>query len=52
MTIISQLATSLNRKDETPNQELAKQVAAAHDSEAVKELIQHLNNKDKGIQSD
>jgi hypothetical protein len=52
MNIISQLATSLNRRDETPNQLLAKLVAAANDSKAVKELVQNLTNQDKGIQSD
>ena len=52
MNVISQLATSLNRRDETPNQQLAKQVAATNDNEAVTELVQNLTNQDKGIQSD
>ena len=52
MTIIDQLATSLNRKDEAPNQELAKQIANNNDTHAVKELVENCNNKNKGIQSD
>jgi hypothetical protein len=52
MTITDKLATSLNRRDEVPNQELAKQIAGSSDKKAVKELVENLNNKNKGIQSD
>lgn len=52
MTIIDKLATSLNRKDEGPNQELAKHIANRDDKSAVKELVQNLYNSDKNIQSD
>ncbi|MCW3106580.1 MAG: hypothetical protein JWQ09_1086 [Segetibacter sp.] len=52
MTIINQLATSLNRRDEVPNQELAKKIVQSHDKNAVKELIDNLKNKDKNIQAD
>jgi len=52
MTIIDKLATSLGRKDEGPNQELAEYIAERDDGEAVKELVNNLYNKDKGIQSD
>lgn len=52
MTIIDKLATSLNRRDEVPNQELAKQIADGNDKKAVKELIENLHNKNKDIQSD
>ncbi len=52
MSIISKLATSLNRRDEVPNQELAKQIAAKNDTKAVKELIDNLLNKKKDIQND
>jgi len=52
MTIIDKLATSLNRRDEVPNQELAKQIAKANDVKAVKELFENLNNKSKDIQHD
>jgi len=52
MTIIDKLATSLGRKDEAPNQELAKYIADRDDRGAAKELVDNLYNKDKGIQSD
>jgi hypothetical protein len=52
MSIIEQLASSLGRKDEVPNQELAKKIAAKKDSKGVQELINNLNNKNKDIQSD
>ncbi|GGA05026.1 hypothetical protein GCM10008018_58750 [Paenibacillus marchantiophytorum] len=52
MTIIDKLATSLNRKDEGPNQELAKYIADHDDKGAVKELVDNLYSSDKNIQSD
>ena len=51
--IINKLASSLGRKDNVPNQELAKEIAAVNDKEAVKTLVKILReNKDKRIQSD
>ena len=52
MTIISKLASSLKRRDEVPNQELAKQIFYKNDKKAVKELVENLNNKNKDIQND
>jgi len=52
MTVLDKLATSLNRNDEIPNQELAKQIAQENDKKAIKELISNLNNLNKNIQSD
>lgn len=52
MTIIDKLATSLNRRDEVPNQELAKQIASKNDKKAVAELIELLHHKSKDIQHD
>jgi hypothetical protein len=52
MTIINKLATSLNRRDEVPNQELAKQIAAAGNKKAVAELVENLSNKNKDIHND
>lgn len=42
----------MDRRDEVPNQELARQIAAAGDKKGVQELIENLNNKNKGIQAD
>ncbi|MFC0186328.1 hypothetical protein SAMN04515674_1063 [Pseudarcicella hirudinis] len=52
MSIISLLASSLGRKDEIPNQELAKQIVSKNDKDAIKELVENLNNKNKNIQND
>lgn len=51
MSIIDKLAHSLGRRDEMPNQELAKAIVQANDSKAVEELIQNLHHKSKDIQS-
>jgi hypothetical protein len=52
MGVISKLSSSLNRKDEVPNQELAQQIIASNDKKAIKELVENLANKDPKIQSD
>jgi hypothetical protein len=52
MSVIQRLAVSLGRRDEVPNQELAKEIINKNDGKAVKELVENLNNKDKNIQSD
>lgn len=52
MSVLSKLASSLNRKDEAPNQSLAKQLASKADKKAIQELIDNLNNKSKAIQRD
>ncbi len=52
MSIVHKLASSQNRRDEAPNQELAKEIAAGNNAAGVKELVAHLASKDKAIQSD
>ena len=52
MSVLDKLATSLNRRDEVPNQELAREIVNKRDKAAVRELIENLTNKNKGIQSD
>ncbi len=52
MTILDKLAISLGRRDEVPNQELAKRIVDKRDKNAVKELVENLANKDKNVQSD
>lgn len=52
MSIIPKLASSLDRRDEVPNQELAKQIATKKDKKAAQELVDNLNNKSKDIQND
>ena len=45
MSIINKLSSSLNRRDELPNIKLAKEIADRNDKNAVKELIETLQNK-------
>lgn len=52
MKILEQLASSLGRRDEVPNQELAKKIADANDKKAMAELILNLQNKSRDIQHD
>jgi uncharacterized protein YfcZ (UPF0381/DUF406 family) len=52
MSVINKLASSLNRRDETPNQELAVVIAGNNDKKAVQELVDNLSNKSKDVQSD
>ncbi|MEE1943589.1 hypothetical protein VRU48_00620 [Pedobacter sp. KR3-3] len=52
MSIIEQLASSLGRRDEVPNQELAQQIVANGDQKAVAILVENLHHKNKDIQSD
>ena len=52
MSVISQLASSLGRRDEAPNQVLAQKIAQTRDRCSVQELVVNLSNADKNIQSD
>jgi hypothetical protein len=52
MNAIDLLATSLNRGDDKPNQELADGIIKSNRADWVKELVENLNNKNKSIQSD
>lgn len=52
MSVISKLTSSLNRRDEAPNVELAIAIAEKGDKGAVKELIDNLQNAGKDIQHD
>ena len=52
MSVLNKLASSLDRRDEVPNRELAKEIIKKNDKKAIKELVENLSNKDKNIQSD
>jgi len=52
LSIIKKLSSSLYRSDEIPNQELAIEIIMKNDSDAVKELVDNIFNKDKAIQND
>jgi hypothetical protein len=52
MNLLDKLASSLGVRDETPNVELAKIVAANNDAGAVKSLVENLAHKKSAIQGD
>lgn len=52
MNAIEILATSLKKRDDKPNQDLADEIIRSGRNDWVKELVENLNNKDKNIQSD
>ena len=52
MSVLNQLATSMDRRDELPNQELAGKIIKSKNKKAIQELVDNLKNKDKDIQAD
>jgi hypothetical protein len=52
MTVLSRIAHFQNRRDEVPNQELARDLAAKKDKAGVREIAEHLWDKDKNVQAD
>jgi hypothetical protein len=52
MSILNRLATLQNRRDEAPNQELARDLAERKDKKGIREVAENLWNKDKNIQAD
>lgn len=52
MGVLNLLASSLNRRDEVPNQQLAESIVTKNSKKDIRELVDNLNNKSKDIQSD
>jgi hypothetical protein len=52
MSILNQIAYFQNRRDEIPNQELARRLAETEDRAAIQEIAQNLWNNNPKIQSD
>jgi hypothetical protein len=52
MTVLDKIAFFQNRRDEVPNQELARELAAAQDRSGIQEIAQNLWNKNAAIQGD
>lgn len=52
MSVINQLACSLGRRDEVPNQELARRLVETKNRVGVREVAENLWNKDRAIQAD
>jgi hypothetical protein len=52
MSIIAKLASSLERRDEEPNIQLAKSIAKSKDKKAIDELVALLSDKKTALQND
>lgn len=52
MSVLNRLASALGRRDEIPNQELARDLAARKDSRGIQEIAENLWSRDKNIQAD
>jgi hypothetical protein len=52
MSALDRIAHFQNRRDEVPNQELARDLASRRDSAGIREIAENLWNKDKRVQAD
>lgn len=52
MSVLNRIAYCQNRRDETPNQELAMELAELRDEAGIREIAQNLWHKNSNIQSD
>ncbi len=52
MSVLNRIAYYQGRRDETPNQELARELAQKKDAQGIREIAENLWNKDVNIQSD
>jgi len=52
MTVLNQLASAQNHRDEVPNQLLAQQLAETEDTQGIQEIAKNLWNKKPAIQAD
>ncbi|MBN2357419.1 hypothetical protein JXO59_14995 [candidate division KSB1 bacterium] len=52
MSVLNQIAHFQGRRDDVPNQNLARQLAAQKDRAGIAEIAGHLWDRDKNIQSD
>jgi len=52
MSVIDRLASTLGRRDDIPNQELARELAETKAIDDIRELVANLQNRDRKIQSD
>jgi len=52
MTVLTKLASQLNRKDERPNIELARELAGANSVEGIQEIVENLVNPNRKLKAD
>lgn len=50
--VLTKLASQLNRKDERPNIELARELVESNNIEAIQEIVENLANPNKQIKTD
>ncbi len=52
MSVLDRIAFFQNRRDEVPNQQLAKELAEKENKAGIKEIAQNLKHKNQNVQSD
>lgn len=52
MSVLEKIAYYRNRRDEVPNQELARELAETENGDGIREIAQNLWHKNKSVQSD
>ena len=52
MSVPNRIAYFQNRRDELPNQELARELAATKNTDGIREIADNLWNKNRNVQSD
>ena len=52
MSVLNKIAFFQNRRDEVPNQELAKKLAETENKVGISEIVENLQHKNKSVQSD
>jgi hypothetical protein len=52
MSVLKNIAYYQNRRDEVPNQEVAKELAQTRNAADIREIVQNLSNKEPNVQSD
>ena len=52
MSVLNKIAYFQNRRDEVPNQKLAKQLVATRNKKGIREIAENLGDRNQNIQSD
>jgi hypothetical protein len=52
MSVLHKIAYYRNRRDEVPNQELARELVETRDLEGIREIVENLDHKIPSVQSD
>jgi len=52
MSVLNRIAYFQNRRDEVPNQELARELAETKNKKGIQEIVENLHHKNQNVQSD